>query len=216
MGWLVAEKGASLACLGPTESNEEAAKSVALAQSEANPGFVFQVRYHVNANAPAEVRWEALNGQIIEVTHGERVTPSEHRIGVRHFACFPAHIEPPDGGKRTAMIHDLSVSGALLVVRAPLAVGETDALPYGPSVELLRSMLKSGAFPTELPVSRADRLDAAVYFQVSLTPTALVEAAVPLEGQPVFAVLVQHIPDVAKGQRRIIIRISLYRDGTPG
>ena len=108
MGWLVAEKGASLACLGPTEINEEAAKSVALAQSEANPGFVFQVRYHVNANAPAEVRWEALNGQIIEGTHGERVTPSEHRIGVRHFACFPAHIEQPDGGKRTAMIHDLS------------------------------------------------------------------------------------------------------------
>jgi len=128
VGWLVAEKGASLACLGPTEINEEAAKSVALAQSEANPGFVFQVRYHVNANAPAEVRWEALNGQIIEVTHGERVTPSEHRIGVRHFACFPAHIEQPDGGKRTAMLHDLSVSGALLVVRAPLAVGDVVSL----------------------------------------------------------------------------------------
>jgi hypothetical protein len=79
----------------------------------------------------------------------------------------------------------------LVATEAPLAVGETDALPYGPSVELLRSMLKSGAFPTELPVSRADRLDAAVYFQVSLTPTALVEAAVPPAVLPAYRTVVR-------------------------
>ena len=68
MGWWVAEKGAALAFPGRTEINEETAKSVALAKSKANPGGVFQVRYHVNANAPTEVRWEAVDGRVTEVT----------------------------------------------------------------------------------------------------------------------------------------------------
>ena len=58
----------------------------------------------------------------------DSMTPSERRIGVRHFACFPAHVQQPDGKKRTAMIHDLSVSGALLVVRAALEVGDDVSL----------------------------------------------------------------------------------------
>jgi hypothetical protein len=58
----------------------------------------------------------------------DSMTPSERRIGVRHFACFPAHVERPDGEKRTAMIHDLSVSGALLVVRTRLEVDDRVAL----------------------------------------------------------------------------------------
>jgi hypothetical protein len=56
------------------------------------------------------------------------LTPSERRIGVRHFACFPAYVERPDGAKRAAMINDLSVSGALLVVRTKLAVGDSVSL----------------------------------------------------------------------------------------
>ena len=68
MGWWIAEKGAPLAYLGPTEVNQEAAKTKALAKSTANPGTVFQVRYHMNANAPAEVRWEAVDGGLTEVT----------------------------------------------------------------------------------------------------------------------------------------------------
>ena len=68
MGWWVAEKGAALALLGPTEINQEAAKKVALAKSQARPGTVFQVRYHVNANAPTEVRWVAVDGRVTEVT----------------------------------------------------------------------------------------------------------------------------------------------------
>ena len=68
MGWWVAVRGAPLPLLGPTELNQEAAKSKAVAKSKAKPGTVFQVRYHVNANAPTEVRWEALDGHLTEVT----------------------------------------------------------------------------------------------------------------------------------------------------
>jgi hypothetical protein len=57
--------------------------------------------------------------------HEEEMTPSERRLGLRHFACFPAFVEQNDGEKRTAMIHDLSMTGALLNVRAVLAVGDT-------------------------------------------------------------------------------------------
>ena len=56
------------------------------------------------------------------------LTPSERRIGLRHFACFPAHVQKPDGAKRTAMIRDLSVSGALLVVRTLLHVDDRVSL----------------------------------------------------------------------------------------
>src|SRR5271166_394199 len=58
----------------------------------------------------------------------DSMTPSERRIGVRHFACFPAHVERPDGAKRTAMINDLSISGALLVVRTLLQVDDRVSL----------------------------------------------------------------------------------------
>ena len=127
MGWWIAERVSPLELRGRLEVSEAAAKAGAIAASEASPGTVYQVRYHVNANAPTEIRWEALNGQILDVTGGERM-PSESRLGVRHFACFPAHIERPDGEKRTAMIHDLSVSGALLVVRTQLTVGDAVSL----------------------------------------------------------------------------------------
>jgi hypothetical protein len=53
----------------------------------------------------------------------DSMSPSERRIGVRHFACFPAYLERPDGSKRAAMIIDLSTRGALLVVRTQVAVG---------------------------------------------------------------------------------------------
>jgi hypothetical protein len=53
----------------------------------------------------------------------DSMTPSERRIGVRHFACFPAYLERPDGAKRAAMIIDLSTRGAMLVVRTLVAVG---------------------------------------------------------------------------------------------
>lgn len=58
----------------------------------------------------------------------DSLTPSERRLGVRHFACFPAHVHKPDGARRTAMILDMSVSGALLVVRTSLKVGDRVSL----------------------------------------------------------------------------------------
>lgn len=49
---------------------------------------------------------------------------SERRGDARHLACFPAHVETEQGGQRSALIRDLSVSGALLLTRARLAVGD--------------------------------------------------------------------------------------------
>jgi len=54
----------------------------------------------------------------------DSLTPSERRLGLRHLSCFPAHLEREGDGARAAMIHDLSVSGALLLVRMTLAVGD--------------------------------------------------------------------------------------------
>jgi hypothetical protein len=112
--------------VGRIELNEAAAKDRAVDQSKRHPGVAFQVRYHVNANAPTEVRWESLDGAIVEIRKDQRT--SERRIGVRHFACFPAHIARSGDAKLTAMMHDLSTSGALLVVNARLTVGDVVSL----------------------------------------------------------------------------------------
>lgn len=58
----------------------------------------------------------------------EELSPSERRLGLRHFACFPAYLEHIGGEKRTAMIHDLSITGALLLVRTTLAVNDAVTL----------------------------------------------------------------------------------------
>jgi hypothetical protein len=79
----------------------------------------------------------------------------------------------------------------LITAEAPLAVGDTVALPDGPSVGLLRSMIQTGAFPTDLPVSRADLLDAAVYLQVSVTPTALLPTGRPPTVLPAYRAMVR-------------------------
>jgi hypothetical protein len=50
---------------------------------------------------------------------------SERRLDPRHLACFPAHLETAEGVPRSALIRDLSVSGALLLTRAKLRVGDT-------------------------------------------------------------------------------------------
>ena len=54
----------------------------------------------------------------------DSLTPSERRIGCRYLSCFPAYLEREEEGTRAAMIHDLSVSGALLLVRTKLAIGD--------------------------------------------------------------------------------------------
>ena len=47
----------------------------------------------------------------------------ERRRDFRHLACFPAHLHAGPGVARSALIRDLSVSGALLLTRARFAVG---------------------------------------------------------------------------------------------
>jgi hypothetical protein len=72
-----------------------------------------------------------------ESERGDEETPSDRRGGVRHLACFPAHLET-DGGQRNALIRDLSISGALLLTRAKIGVGD---------VVRLSLYLKEGADP---------------------------------------------------------------------
>lgn len=72
MAWWVAEKGSPLAFPSRTEISEEAAKRAAIAKSQSSPATVFHVRYHMNANAPIEVRWEAVDGRVTEVTGAAR------------------------------------------------------------------------------------------------------------------------------------------------
>ena len=49
---------------------------------------------------------------------------SERRGDTRHLACFPAHLQTDGGVQRTALIRDLSISGALLLTRAKLEIGD--------------------------------------------------------------------------------------------
>ncbi|WP_170319307.1 PilZ domain-containing protein [Polyangium spumosum] len=49
---------------------------------------------------------------------------SDRRTALRHSAVFPAHVDTGNGNKRTAVIRDLSVSGALLLTRARVKIGD--------------------------------------------------------------------------------------------
>jgi hypothetical protein len=57
---------------------------------------------------------------------GKDSTPpsSDRRGGERLMACFPAYVEREADSPRTSMIHDLSVTGALLLGRRELPPGE--------------------------------------------------------------------------------------------
>jgi hypothetical protein len=75
LAWWIAEKGTQLELLGRNEVSEASAKTGAVAASKAHPGTIFQVRYRVNANGMTEVRWEALDGNISEITGEARRHP---------------------------------------------------------------------------------------------------------------------------------------------
>jgi hypothetical protein len=55
---------------------------------------------------------------------GESGPPAERRTGERYLACFPAAVERPDGAMRPSVIRDLSETGALLLIRTRIAVGD--------------------------------------------------------------------------------------------
>src|SRR5580693_2322505 len=44
--------------------------------------------------------------------------PSDRRSSDRHLACTMAALERPDGEQRPALVHDLSETGAMLLVRS--------------------------------------------------------------------------------------------------
>jgi Tfp pilus assembly protein PilZ len=48
----------------------------------------------------------------------------DRRRDFRHLACFPAHLHAGQGIARSALIRDLSVSGAHLLTRARFKVGD--------------------------------------------------------------------------------------------
>lgn len=48
----------------------------------------------------------------------------ERRLDERYFACFPAYIDRPGAADRMGLIHDLSVSGALILTRSRIKVGD--------------------------------------------------------------------------------------------
>jgi hypothetical protein len=55
----------------------------------------------------------------------DSTAPPDRRSGERHFACFPASLERPDGEQRPSLIRDLSETGVLLLVRTTkIAVGD--------------------------------------------------------------------------------------------
>lgn len=69
-------------------------------------------------------RSEADDDSVDEEEPADGGDGSERRGDLRHLACFPAHVETAEGTPRSALIRDLSVSGALLLTRARTRVGE--------------------------------------------------------------------------------------------
>lgn len=55
----------------------------------------------------------------------DSVPPSDRRAGIRHLACFAAEMQMERwNGARTAVIRDLSVTGALLLTGARVQIGD--------------------------------------------------------------------------------------------
>lgn len=86
-------------------------------------------------------------------------TPSERRIGTRYLACFPAYVEQPEGRRRTALIHNLSTSGALLLTQRAFEIGETIRLELFITPDNLQNSVHVTAHVSRLeviPIQRAD------------------------------------------------------------
>ena len=78
---------------------------------------------------------------------------SDRRAAERHLACFPASVLRPDGATRTSIIHDLSVSGALLLVRTQLEIGDAVKLQLHISEDLAEIRQASGTIVRVVPLS---------------------------------------------------------------
>jgi hypothetical protein len=62
--------------------------------------------------------------QEVRAMASEPAPPSDRRVALRHHAFFPAEVDTGNGAKRTAMIRDLSVTGALMMTRARVNIGD--------------------------------------------------------------------------------------------
>jgi hypothetical protein len=98
---------------------------------------------------------------------------NDRRGGERLFACAPAHIELQTGATRTAILRDVSVSGALLLTRAKVHADDqltlhlyfsgepTDARVVGARVVRVkhRDPDTAGLWPYEVAVEFAEHLN---------------------------------------------------------
>jgi hypothetical protein len=76
--------------------------------------------------------------------YGKMGIEEDRRSGTRHLSCFPAHIEVADGNPRTAIIRDVSVTGAHLVTRARLAEGDQVKLALYINTDTTRPRMVTG------------------------------------------------------------------------
>lgn len=62
----------------------------------------------------------------VQATNSDLPPPSasDRRIALRHQAFFPAEVDVGTGGKRTAMVRDLSVTGVLMLTVARVNIGD--------------------------------------------------------------------------------------------
>ena len=99
---------------------------------------------------------------------GESDDTDERRREFRHLACFPAHLHAGPGVARSALIRDLSVSGALLLTRARFAAGAPIELSlylddspeaYKVSAKVVRSARRTGELAHPWTMSLAVRFD---------------------------------------------------------
>ena len=99
---------------------------------------------------------------------GESDDSEERRRDFRHLACFPAHLHAGPGVTRSALIRDLSVSGALLLTRARFNAGDpielslyVDDRPeaYKIAGKVVRSARRTGQYAHPWTMSLAVRFD---------------------------------------------------------
>jgi hypothetical protein len=103
-----------------------------------------------------------------ELDWGETEDAEERRRDFRHLACFPAHLHGGPGVARSALIRDLSVSGALLLTRARFNSGDSIELSlylddraeaYKVAGHIVRSARRTGELAHPWTMSLGVRFD---------------------------------------------------------
>jgi hypothetical protein len=105
--------------------------------------------------------------------HDDSSDPHDRRMDPRHFACFPAHIQRTGGSTRMALIHDLSVTGALLFTRERIDVGDDIRLSLYLTEDMSEVRMASGHV-VRVEARSADRAEVwhhsvAIHFDEPLT-----------------------------------------------